>query len=57
MIRDHETEAQELTAEQLDLVSGGASPLETMRLMSEILSNVSKTRSEISMTFARNARA
>ena len=56
MIRDHETEAQELTAEQLDLVSGGSSPLETMRLMSEILSNVSKTRSEISMTFARNAR-
>jgi hypothetical protein len=56
MIRDRETEAQELTAEQLDLVSGGASPLETMRLLSEILSNVSKTRSEISMTFARNAR-
>ena len=56
MIRDHETEAQELTAEQLDLVSGGSSPLETMRLLSEILSNVSKTRSEISMTFARNAR-
>jgi len=56
MIRDRETEAQELTAEQLDLVSGGSSPLETMRLMSEILSNVSKTRSEISMTFARNAR-
>ena len=57
MIRDRETEAQELTAEQLDLVSGGSSPLETMRLMSEILSNVSKTRSEISMTFARNSRA
>ena len=57
MIRDRETEAQELTAEQLDLVSGGSSPLETMRLMFEILSNVSKTRSEISMTFARNARA
>ena len=56
MIRDRETEAQELTAEQLDLVSGGSSPLETMRLLSEILSNVSKTRSEISMTFARNGR-
>jgi hypothetical protein len=28
-----------------------------LKLMAEILSNVSKTRSEISMTFARNARA
>ena len=28
-----------------------------LKLMGEILSNVSKTRSEISMTFARNARA
>ena len=28
MIRDRETEAQELTAEQLDQVSGGASPLD-----------------------------
>ena len=28
----------------------------SLKLMSEILSNVSKTRSEISMTFARNAR-
>jgi hypothetical protein len=27
------------------------------KLMSETLSNVQKTRSEISMTFARNARA
>jgi hypothetical protein len=31
--------------------------LETAKQMGEILSNVSKTRSEISMTFARNARA
>jgi hypothetical protein len=28
----------------------------SLKLMGEILSNVSKTRSEISMTFARNAR-
>jgi hypothetical protein len=28
-----------------------------LKLMGEILSNVSKTRSEISMTFARNSRA
>lgn len=28
-----------------------------LKLMNEMLSNVSKTRSEISMTFARNARA
>ena len=34
----------------LDQVTGG-------KLMGEMLSNVSKTRSEISMTFARNARA
>jgi len=27
-----------------------------LKLMGELLSNVSKTRSEISMTFARNAR-
>jgi hypothetical protein len=31
--------------------------MSSLKLMSEILSNVSKTRSEISMTFARNARA
>jgi hypothetical protein len=29
----------------------------SLKLMGEMLSNVSKTRSEISMTFARNARA
>lgn len=28
-----------------------------LKVMGEVLSNVSKTRSEISMTFARNARA
>jgi hypothetical protein len=29
----------------------------SLKLINEILSNVSKTRSEISMTFARNSRA
>jgi hypothetical protein len=60
MTCDHETNAQELTPEQLELVAGGFSIQEMMaslKLMGEILSNVSKTRSEISMTFARNARA
>jgi hypothetical protein len=46
----HDTDFQELTAEEINNVAGG-------KLMGEILSNVSKTRSEISMTFARNARA
>lgn len=40
-----------LSEDESDLVSGG------LKLMGEILSNVSKTRSEISMTFARNAHA
>ena len=31
--------------------------MKDLKLMGEVLSNVSKTRSEISMTFARNARA
>jgi hypothetical protein len=48
--------AEELTPEQLDLVTGGAM-MDDLKLMFEILSNVSKTRSEISMTLARNARA
>jgi hypothetical protein len=56
MMRDRETEVQELTLDQLEVVAGG-SLMDTVKLMSEILSNVSKTRSEISMTFARNARA
>jgi hypothetical protein len=56
MIRDRETEARELTVEQLDHVTGG-SVMETLKLMGEMLSNIAKTRSEISMTFARNARA
>jgi hypothetical protein len=56
---------QVLTDAQLDRVSGGTDNgaiviqemLSSLKLMGEILSNVSKTRSEISMTFARNARA
>ncbi|CAN7276530.1 hypothetical protein LJR220_001297 [Bradyrhizobium sp. LjRoot220] len=60
MTCDRDTNVQELTAEQLELVAGG-SPIQEMmanlKLMGEILSNVSKTRSEISMTFARNSRA
>ena len=46
----HDTDLQELTAEEINSVAGG-------KLMGEILSNVRKKRSEISMTFARNARA
>ena len=57
MMHDRKTETQELSLEQLAFAAGGASPQATIQLMSEILSNVSKTRSEISMTFARNARA
>ena len=51
MTRNRKTEVQELTLEEIKLVAGG------LKLMGEMLSNVSKTRSEISMTFARNARA
>lgn len=60
MTCDRDTNVQELTAEQLELVAGGSLIQEMManlKLMGEILSNVSKTRSEISMTFARNSRA
>jgi hypothetical protein len=50
----------ELSIDLLDVVVGGSlvsEVLATAKLMGEILSNVSKTRAEISMTFARNARA
>jgi hypothetical protein len=60
MTCDHDADVRELTAEQLELVAGGSLIQEMManlKLMGEILSNVSKTRSEISMTFACNARA
>jgi hypothetical protein len=57
MTRNRDTDAQELTLDQLALVAGGSLTESALKLMGEILSNVSKTRSEISMTFARNARA
>jgi hypothetical protein len=57
MTRDRDTQAQELTPEQLESVTGGSLLASGLKLMGEILSNVSKTRSEISMTFARNTRA
>jgi hypothetical protein len=52
-----EAAVQQLTAEEIERVAGGLNLSEGLKLMGEILSNVSKTRSEISMTFARNARA
>jgi hypothetical protein len=60
MTCDRDTGRQELNVEQLERVAGGLRIQEMManlKLMGEILSNVSKTRSEISMTFARNSRA
>ena len=59
MTCNRDTDVQELTAEQLELVAGGLiqEMMASLKLMGEILSNVSKTRSEISMTFARNSRA
>ena len=60
MTCDHETNEQELTPEQLELVAGGfliQEMMASLKLMSELLSNLSRTRSEISMTFARNSRA
>jgi hypothetical protein len=60
MTYDRDTDPQELNVEQLELVAGGSAiqkMMASLNLMSEILSNVSKTRSEISMIFARNSRA
>jgi hypothetical protein len=57
MTRDCDSEVQELTSEEFELVAGGSLTESALKLMGEILSNVSKTRSEISMTSARNARA
>lgn len=56
----NKVEAHQLSDAELDQVSGGSLVQEVvsgLKLMGEVLSNVSKTRSEISMTFARNARA
>ncbi len=55
--QEQAVQVPELTSDELDLVVGGSPLASSLKLMSEILSNVSKTRSEISMTFARNARA
>jgi hypothetical protein len=55
----NKVETLQLSDAELDRVSGGFLVQEIMsglKLMGEMLSNVSKTRSEISMTFARNAR-
>ncbi len=55
-----DNQVRELSMDKLENVVGGSlvgDLLATAKLMNEILSNVSKTRSEISMTFARNARA
>jgi len=56
----NKVETHQLSDAELDQISGGFLVQEVMsglKLMGEMLSNVSKTRSEISMTFARNARA
>ena len=59
MTRGRKNEVQELTLDQLERVTGGSSTevVNAVKNVGETLSNVSKTRSEISMTFARNARA
>jgi hypothetical protein len=49
-------EIREMTMDEIDCVSGGDA-IASLKLLGELLSNISKTRSEISMTFARNARA
>lgn len=53
------TELREVTTEELQSIDGGLlqEMMASLKLMGEMLSNVSKTRSEISMTFARNSRA
>jgi hypothetical protein len=63
MPRDREnhasSEVRTLNVTEVEAVGGGniAQMMASLKLMGEILSNVSKTRAEISMTFARNARA
>jgi hypothetical protein len=53
------SEIRRLDANEIDSVAGGfvQEMVASLKLMNEILSNMSKARSEISMTFARNARA
>ena len=48
-------EDRELTIQDLEQVSGG-SPVASLKMLAELLSKVSTTRNEISLTFARNAR-
>jgi hypothetical protein len=50
-------EIRPLDAAELEVAAGGQDMMASLKLMAEILSNISKTRAEISMTFARNARA
>jgi hypothetical protein len=57
MTHDRNAEAQELTPEDLERVAGGSPISDAVKVLGEMLSNVSKTRSEITMTFVRNARA
>lgn len=56
-----ETELREVTAAEQQSVIGGTSMIEDalagLKLMGEILTNVAKTRHEISSNFARNSRA
>jgi hypothetical protein len=58
-----EPEMRVLSTGEMDAVAGGQNQnliqemMASLKLMGEMLSNVSKTRAEISMTFARNARA
>ena len=55
-----QTSIRALDVNEIDAVAGGfliQEMMSSLKLMGEILSNVSKTRAEISMTFARNARA
>ena len=63
-MQDTQDESRALSVGELDAVAGGQNRafliqemMASLKLMGEILSNVSKTRSEISMTFARTSRA
>jgi hypothetical protein len=57
--RNHDTEVRALAPEQLEHVTSGFLMQEAtagLKLIDEMRSNVSKTRSEITMTFALNLR-
>jgi predicted ribosomally synthesized peptide with nif11-like leader len=56
-LRPQPRSGEPLSDDQVDQVAGGSSSSpKSAGLWTEMLSNVAKTRSEISMTFARNAR-